>query len=274
VSALFDGRAGAEFADSSVRFVSPEGMGTVRHCSLVANFPQMNFTQMHERLRQELLRRIKRGTASVSLLARQTGLAQSHVSHFLRSKRQFSLDALDRVLAAQHLSMAELLPWDRQAAKAGDEKEKSAVPIVSHGAALSEPLIRASAAQSMLYVPSGLLESLRPRASSPRRAWQRFVAVCIEATDALPMEPLVLPDAIALIDRHYNSLAPYRANRLNLYAVRSGTRLTVRYVDFLAGRLLLRPHNLAFPVDLIEVDPDEPPNELLIGRVVLTVNEV
>ena len=39
------------------------------------------------------------------------------------------------------------------------------------------------------------------------------------------MEPLVLPDAIALLDRHYNSLMPYRPNRPNLYAVRHGSHL-------------------------------------------------
>jgi hypothetical protein len=87
------------------------------------------------------------------------------------------------------------------------------------------------------------------------------------------MQPLVLPEAIVLIDRHYNSLAPYRADRPNLYAVRLGSRLLVRYVDFMAGRLVLRPHNLAFPVELLETDPDETLGELLTGRVGLIVNE-
>ena len=77
---------------------------------LVADFPQMNFTQMHERLRLELLRRIQRGTLSVSLLARQTGFGQPHLSNFLHSRRQLSLEAMDRILAAQHLTAADLLP--------------------------------------------------------------------------------------------------------------------------------------------------------------------
>ena len=54
----------------------------------------MNFTQMHERLRLELLRRIQRGTVSVSLLARQTGLGQSHLSNFLRSRGTNSARAI------------------------------------------------------------------------------------------------------------------------------------------------------------------------------------
>jgi hypothetical protein len=66
---------------------------------------------------------------------------------------------------------------------------------------------------------------------------------------------------------------PYRPNRPNLYAVRYGSRLLLRYVDFVANRLVLRPYNLAHPVDLIEVEPGEPPSELLAGRVALILNE-
>jgi hypothetical protein len=87
------------------------------------------------------------------------------------------------------------------------------------------------------------------------------------------MEPLVLPEAIALLDRHYISLAPYRANRANVYAVRHGAHLTLRNVDFQSNRLVLRPLNLAFPVDLIDIDPGESPSDLLAGRVALILNE-
>ncbi|HME58526.1 MAG TPA: helix-turn-helix transcriptional regulator [Terracidiphilus sp.] len=233
----------------------------------------MNFTQMHERLRLELLRRIQRGTVSVSLLARQTGFGQSHLSNFLHNRRQLSLDALDRILAAQHMTASDLLPalYQREAVPA--DEDSSVVPVVSHAAALYEPYIRPSAAQTMLHLPAGLLQSIRTRVSNPRRAWQRFVAVRIPAADALPMEPLVLPEAVTLIDRHYNSLMPYRPNRPNLYAMRNGSRLTLRYVDYVANRLVLRPHNIAFPVDLLEVDPGKPPSELIAGRIALILNE-
>ena len=234
----------------------------------------MNFTQMHERLRLELLRRIQRGTVSVSLLARQSGLGQSHLSNFLHNRRQLSLEAIDRVLAAQHLTAADLLPAMHQAAALPADGESSMIPVVSHAAALFEPYIRPSVVQSMLHLPVGVLQTIRTRVSNPRRTWQRFVAVRIPAADALPMEPLVLPDAIALIDRHYNSLMPYRPNRPNVYAIRHGSHLTLRYVDFLSNRLVLRPHNIAFPVDLIEVDPGESSGYLIAGRIVLIINEL
>jgi transcriptional regulator with XRE-family HTH domain len=240
---------------------------------LVANYPQMNFTQMHERLRLELLRRIQRGTLSVSLLARQTGFGQPHLSNFLHSRRQLSLEALDRILAAQHMAAADLLPATYKAGALSADGESCSIPVVSHAAALFEAFIRPSAVQLMLYVPAGLLQAIRSRTTKTRRAWQRFVAVRIPRSDASPMEPLVLPEALALLDRHYNSLMPYRCSNQTLYAVRHGAHLTLRYVDYLSNRLVLRPHNISYPVDLIEVGPDESPTDLIAGRVALILNE-
>ena len=239
-----------------------------------ASFPQMNFTQMHEHLRLELLRRIQRGTLSVSLLGRQTGFGQAHLSNFLHSRRQLSLEAMDRILAAQHLTVADLLPSVQRPERSSESDGVCAVPVVLHAVAHFEPVIRPAVIQSLLYLPAAALESVHSRASGGRRAWERFVAVRVAAADAPAMEPLVLPEAIALIDRHYNSLLPYHTNRLNLYAVRQGSHLTFRYVDFIASRLVLRPHNLAFPVAVVEVDPEESPNDLLAGRVALILNEV
>jgi hypothetical protein len=241
---------------------------------LVADFPQMNFTQMHERLRLELLRRIQRGTVSVSLLARQTGFGQSHLSNFLNSRRQLSLEAMDRILAAQHLRAEDILPLTSKMPLPESEGENSGmVPVVSHAAALFEPFIRPSAVQSMLQLPDGLMRTIRARVSNPRRTWQRFVAVRVPSADALPMDPVILPDAIALLDRHYTSLMPYRPNRANVYAVRNGAHLTLRYVDFVSNRLMLRPHKIDFPVELMEVGPGESPNDLIAGRIALILNE-
>jgi hypothetical protein len=234
----------------------------------------MNFSQMHDRLRLELLRRIQRGTLSVSLLARQTGFGQAHLSNFLHGRRQLSLDAMDRVLAAQRLTVADLLPAISQKDLWQEDESAGTVPVVSHATALFEPVIRPSAIQQMLHLPPGALETVRARATNLRRAWQRFVAVRIAAADALPMEPLVLPEAIALIDRHYNVLLPYRPSRPNLYAVRHGSHLTLRYAEFQSSRLILRPHNIAFPVELIALDPEESPGDWLAGRVALILNEI
>ena len=248
-------------------------MGSISYPFLVAEFPQMNFSQMHEKLRMELLRRIQRGSLSVSLLARQTGFGQSHLSNFLNSRRQLSLDALDRVLSAQHMTAADLLPELHSSLAMPFEGERDSVPLVSHHSALFEPYIRTAAAQGWIHLPVGLLQTIHARAAHSRNAWQRFVAVRIPAADAIPMDPLILPEAIVLIDRHYNSLRPYRPNRPNILAIRNGGRLTLCYADFLSNRLVLRPHSINSPIELIDLAPGESPYELIAGRVALILNE-
>jgi hypothetical protein len=125
----------------------------------------------------------------------------------------------------------------------------------------------------MLRLPPGLLETIHTRVSNQRRVWERFVAVRVPAADAAPMEPLVLPEALALLDRHYTALVPYRPNRPNLYALRHGAHLTLRYVEYVSSRIVLRPHNIAFPVELMEVDPGDSPSDLIVGRAALILNE-
>jgi hypothetical protein len=232
----------------------------------------MSFSQMHERLRLELLRRIQRGTLSVSLLARQTGFGQAHLSNFLRRKRQLSLHGMDRILTAQQLLAGDLLPGrDR---KRGEREDLLNVPMVGHATAMFEPLVRPGAVQNLVQVPRGVLERTRPRTSASRHTWLRFVAVQIAAADAAAMDPVVLPEAVVLLDRHYTSLQRYRPVRPNLYAVRHGAQLKLRYADFQAGRLVLRPHNRAAPVELIDPDPGESPGDLITGRVVMVINEM
>ena len=88
----------------------------------------MTFTQMHERLRLELLRRIQRGTLSVSLLSRQTGFGQPHLSNFLNGRRRLSLEAIDRVMGAQHMDARDLLPAAGQITSWQSEEEPAQSP--------------------------------------------------------------------------------------------------------------------------------------------------
>jgi hypothetical protein len=238
----------------------------------MADFPQMNFTQMHERLRLELLRRIQRGSLSVSLLSRQTGFGQAHLSNFLHSRRHLSLDALDRILAAQRMAADDLLPAQIREMDLPVESRSNRVPVVTHSAALFEPVIRSSAVHGIVEVPASFLR-WRARPSPNRRRWERFVAISVPAADSLPMDPIVMPDALLILDRHWNSLVQYRPHRPNLYAVRQHSHLAIRYLDFLLNRLVLRPHNIAFPVDLVEIPPGESPNDAIAGRVTLILNE-
>lgn len=231
----------------------------------------MNFSEMHDRLRLQILRRIQRGTASVSLLSRQTGIGQSHLSNFLNCKRQLSLQAADRVMSAQRITAADLLSSSEHARSVAEES--ALVPIVSHAAALFEPNIRSSPDRELIHVPERLLRLARAQPTVRQKSWQRFVAIRVAPDDSQAMSPVLLPDAVVLLDRHYNSLAPYQPGRPTLYAVRYHSHLRLRYAEFELHRLVLRPHSVATPLEMIEVDPEQSPREFLAARVVFVLNE-
>jgi hypothetical protein len=233
----------------------------------------MKFIHMHERLRQEILRKIDHDALTVTLLARQTGLAQAHVSNFLREKRKLSRDAMDLVLKALSMEAEDLLPSSARRGSVSVEEEMSAVPVVSHSSALSDPVIHPSAVLSMMPLPVGALQALRTRKATNRSAWQRFIAVRISSEDALPMEPLILPGALVVIDRHYNSPVPYRLGRPSLCAVRHGAHLVLRYAESLDDKLALRPINFAFPIEILQSEPGRRVQEFIAGRVVLVLNQ-
>jgi hypothetical protein len=238
----------------------------------------MNVTQFHERLRLEIFRRIDRGLLTGTLLARQTGLQSSHISNFLHRKRMLSLVAIDRVLAAQMLSIEDLLPPEfprRLATLSGPrDKERDSVPLVSHATAAHSPSVTSQATIEVIQLPAGVLEELRPRRAIIRRDWQRFLAVRVTSAQALPMGPVLAPDAIVVLDRHYNSLAPYRPPRPNLYAVGVGDSLSFRYVSFDEDRLILRPHALDHPVELLNLGVSDSPSDSIVGRVCICISEL
>jgi hypothetical protein len=110
--------------------------------------------------------------------------------------------------------------------------------------------------------------------STPQPNWQRFLAIRADNQQSAAMDPLIAAGAIAVLDRHYNSLAPYRAHQPTLYAVRCGAALLLRFVDFDKGRLILRPYSRDFPVQLLPLAPRETPADYIIGRVCLVFSEL
>ncbi len=238
----------------------------------------MNFTQLQERLRVEMQRRIDRGALTGSLLARQAGVSQAHISNFLRRKRHLSTTTLDRILDRQMLTIADLAPWiagdlHRRTSHNSDEGFDD-VPLVSHSVALHDPHIPPHAVMQLVRIPAGVLAGLHPRRAAQRRDWRRFVAIRLNAQQAAPMSPLVAANSLVFLDRHYNSLAPPRPPNPALYAVRSGNTLLLRYVTFEAERLVLRPYSAEHPVEVLSLAPGESPSDLLIGRASLAFNEL
>lgn len=234
----------------------------------------MTFSQLQEQLRIEITRRIDRGQLTGTLLARQSGLRAPHISNFIRRKRKLSLSALDRVLAAQLLSVEDLFPEHNRPAVRRDPTETSIVPLVSHATALLSPIVNQRFVLQPIPLPSGILDELRPRRTLARRKWQRFVAVRLTSSQARPMEPLLIPGAIAVLDRHYNSLAPNHPSRPNIYAVNIANTLAFRYVTYEANRLILRPHALLAPVELLKISAEESPSGAIVGRVCIVITEL
>jgi len=238
----------------------------------------MNFQDLHELLRLELLRRIERGALTGSRLANQAGFQQGHVSNFLNRKRSLSLEGLDRVLASQNLTVEQILPLDVTATAACAHVPSSdhteVIPVVSSSAAMDAARIPPSAIIETIHVTASRLHENRSRPSPRHTHWQRFIAIRADAQQAAAMEPLVSAGAITVLDRHYNSLAPYRAHQPTLYAVRNGAALSLRFVDFDEGHLILRPYSRDFPVQLIPLATHESPADYIIGRVCLVFSEL
>ncbi len=61
---------------------------------------------------------------------------------------------------------------------------------------------------------------MRPNDVGNRGDWLRFVLIRLSPSAARAVVPRTRVSAIVLIDRHYNSLEPYRRLQPNLYAVR------------------------------------------------------
>lgn len=246
----------------------------------------MNFHDLHESVRVELERRVQAGLITATSLAHQSGFRQAHIWNFLKRRRALSLEGLDRVLAAQNLSVDQFVPQSgfslELSGSAADPAERGmagrdgseAIPVVAHSTAMEDAVVRAASVIEIVHLPTSRLGTSRARPSARTAHWQRFVAVRADEPQAAAMEPMITPDSVVVLDRHYNSLSPYRAQQRTLYAVRSGSRLMLRFLEFDDARLLLRPLSLEFPVQLIALGEDESPADYIVGRVSLILSEV
>jgi len=235
----------------------------------------MNFTQLVEQVRLELQRRIERGTLSVSLLARQTGLGQAHLSNFLHGRRGVKGETLDRILAAQRMTVEDLIPSQREARGAflsGQIGRTVMLPVVTPDAAMFEQYIRVSRGREMAPFEVAMVSGMRPRCPPGRKAWERFVVVRLSAADAEGMGPVMEARSLVVVDRHYTSLTAYEVGKPTLYAVQSEDGLVVRYAAYAASRLVLRPVQLGAAMRVIAVGSREEARDRVVGRVVLVVN--
>jgi hypothetical protein len=231
----------------------------------------MKFKTLQDNLRKTLWQRIGEGELTGLGLAAQTGFRQAHISNFLNRKRGLSLEGMDRVLKVQHLSVLDLLdPTEinkRASILPPAKDEFQNVLLVDGKVAATESLIMSMNVKDILKFKKAFLRSLRPETETARERWERFVLIKMDAREGMSMYPRLLPGATVLIDRHYNSLKPYRKGESNMYAVNRHGACTVKYVEVADRQLVLRPHNQAYPVDVLPVEYGRKPADYLIGRV-------
>ncbi len=125
-----------------------------------------------------------------------------------------------------------------------------------------------------VQVPAAALRGFRWWTSEKVAKGQRFVAIRADEPQSAAMDPLIAPGAVVVLDRHYTSLAPYRAHQRTLYAVRAGGGRALRYVEFDGGNLVLRPLALGYPVQVIAVGAGESPADYIVGRVCMVIAEL
>jgi transcriptional regulator with XRE-family HTH domain len=237
----------------------------------------MTFSQLHERLRLLVLRRIDNGSLSAALLARQIGCSPAHISNFLSRRRRLGLDALDKLLRAQLLTVADLYPEALSshsgAARGGVAINFDSVPLVDPVVAASNARVHSEVILDVVKVRSGLLGSLRDKCAADRRKWDRFVAVQVSEEEALLMEPDLRPASTALIDRHYNSTLAYVPGKRNIYAVRLGHRLRFRYAATIERQLVFSANDRNHIPELLALSEGQTPSDILVGRVFLVIRE-
>jgi transcriptional regulator with XRE-family HTH domain len=244
----------------------------------------MSFVALQDNLRRELRKRIEAGELTGMELARRTGFTQAHISNFVNRKRGLKLSALDRMLKAVGLTLYDLLnPHElgRYAAvPPGADEEYVDVPLVEGIIAAGKEVMVNEDVKEVLKFRKAFLSRIRPELAalpSPaagidlptRKDWTRFVLIKVDQREGMSMWPRLSPGSTLLIDRHYNSLRPYRKNERNMYAVRRPDGCTVKYVE-LPGEghsLILRPHNDEYPVEIEPLREGQTYADLIVGRV-------
>ena len=232
----------------------------------------MRFRTLQENLRKTLWERIDEGDLTGLRLAEQTGFKQAHISNFLNRKRGLSLEGMDKVLNVQHLSVLDLLDPAEVNKRASilppSEDEFESVVVSEPGIVASEPLIMSMHVKEILKFKKAFLKRLKESVEGDRDGWERFAVIKVDAREGMSMYPRMLPGATLLIDRHYNSLTPYRKGESNMYAVRKEDgSCTIKYVERANNHLVLRPQNQAYPVEVFTMESGKKPGDYIVGRI-------
>jgi transcriptional regulator with XRE-family HTH domain len=202
-------------------------------------------------------------------LARQTGFQQAHISNFLNRRRGLSLDAMDAILRTIQVSLTELMNdssvrKSRRRQSTANCEEYVSIPVIDESEAAATQVPN-SGVREVLKVAGQAVQKLQPSMHTPRPHWDRFVALRVKASDAEAMSPRITRGAVVIVDRHYNSLAPWRKQR-NVYLVQSNG-MHIRYVEQVGDELILRAQNAEKELMRVARDPGQDAMASIVGRV-------
>jgi hypothetical protein len=221
-------------------------------------------SELQDRLRRIATQRISAGVITGTMLARDTGFKQAHISNFLHGHRGLSVEGFDRLLRALDLGVIDLISTVSTDSKESGEYVQ--VPLVS-GLTAGLPNLSVRDIEDTVTFTKAFMRRLKPRMSGARGEWRRFVAWRTDARNGAAMQPVVPPSSTVLLDRHCNSLDSFRNQATNPYAVAFANRVLIRYIEFLDGHIILRPHNQGAPVHVIPAAGRRTAAEIILGRV-------
>jgi Peptidase S24-like len=232
----------------------------------------MKFRVLQDNLRKILWERIDARELTGLRLAQQTGFKQAHISNFLNRKRGLSLEGMDKVLTVQHLSVLDLLdPVEinkRASILPPSEGDFENVRLTDGAIAATEPLISSMNVKDIFKFKKTFLKKLKAEIEgNERKDWERFILIKVDGEEGMNMYPRLLPGSMLLLDRHYNSLKPYRKGEFNMYAVLKDGNCVVKYVEVAGNHLILRPHNQEAPIEVIAMEDGMKAPDYLVGRV-------
>jgi hypothetical protein len=125
---------------------------------------------------------------------------------------------MHKVLNVQHLSVLDLIDTAEVNKRASilppSYDEFDNVMVVDSQSAASEAVIMSMHVKEILTFRKSFLKRLKPGMEGSRDDWERFVIIKVDAQEGMSMYPRTMPGAILLLDRHHNSLTPYRKGKI------------------------------------------------------------
>lgn len=226
------------------------------------------FRDLHQQLRRLLWERIQSGELTETALAEKTGYRQAHISHFLNSKRGLSLEATDEVLQAEDLSVLDLVPPEALEEQVTlpppvEGEYANLLLVAPRHAMLAQVLARD--VLDIIKVKQSLLRRMRAELRGNREHWARFLLVRPSREDCAAMR--FTAGSLVLLDRHYNTLEPYRRGQEPMFAVRCGDELMVRFASMDGQTLALQGQTHKSPLRLVHIPRGAQASDLIVGRV-------